>query len=274
MLVSGFEWEYAPGSTTNPTYASGYQLEISNLSDTDIQFEVVARVTRYGFGAFAPPANPATVLANLKQLIPGVRKNDLWTWFDGEWIHDADGFALYVTMPVVAGTSELFDVVPSLFQSQSWWPRVAGHVELTVPAVRSLEPPYTWGPQAAGPVPVLLNPSTVETWEVHTGVPGGGGAFSHSRTSPPMSNGQAYNEIPAQAHPRPLRVSIRDHLAGLQKFGVAGLAPGVLALSPEQRAQVLIELLAAVDDDEAEQLALNEVLEGLGTSTRVVRSSD
>ncbi len=272
MLVSGFSLDYAPGSTNNPAYTSGYELEITNLSDKKIQFEVVAKVTRYRFAVFTPPPSPAVILDNLKQLIPGVLSNDLWTWFVGGWSHDADGYALHITIPVAPGTSELFNITPSLFQTRYWFPQVAGHIELIVPTVRSAEPPYNWVPQATDPVPVLLNPSTVETWQVLT--PGGGGAFTDSRTSPPLRTGQAYNEIPPDTNPRVMRVAIRDYLDALKQLGAAGLAQGARWLPTEDRAQALIDLLAGVGDDEAEQEALNEVLEGLGSSTRVVRSRE
>jgi hypothetical protein len=273
MIVSNFYLRYAPGSNPNPVYTSGYELEVTNLSDKQIQFEVVAQVTRYGFRAYNPPETPATVLANLKELIPGVIKNDTYSWFTGGWSHDADGYALHITFPIAPHTSELFDITPSQFQSRYWFPRVAGHIELTVPAVRSDEPPYDWVPQATDPVPVLLNPSTVETWQVHTGVPGGGGAFGDSRTSPPLATGQAYNEITPDTRPRLLRISVRDYLETVRSLGAAGLAQSAVGLSPEDRAQVLIDLLDAIGDDEAEQAALNEVLEGLGSSTRVVRTT-
>ncbi len=270
MLVSGFYLEWSSNSTVMPTYTSGYELEVTNLSDKKIQFEVVARVTRYSFNMFEPPQSTATILANFKELISGVNTNNLWTWFAGGWRHDADGYALHITIPVAPHTSELFKIVPGIDQSRSWWPRIAGHIELTVPAVRSAEPPYLWFRQAADPVPVLLNPSTVERWEMFNA--GGGRAFSHSRTSPPISTGQAYNEIPPDSAPLRMPVSIRDYLDQLRNLGEAGLAQGAVGLSTEDRAQALIDLVAAVGEDEAEQAALNEVLEGLGSSIRVVRS--
>jgi hypothetical protein len=271
MLVSGFHLQFTPSySSQNPAYVSGYELEVTNLSDRKIQFEVVARVTRYSFTLFAQPQSPATTLANFKRLVYGVLGNDDWTWFAGGWRHDADGYAMHITIPVAPQASELFKIVPSLFESQSWSPRVAGHIELTVPAVRSAEPPYLWFKQAADPVPVLLNPSTVEQWLVL----GAGGAFADSRTSPPLSTGQAYNEIPPDSDPLLIPVSIRDYLDQLRNLGAAGLAQGAVGLSPEDRAQALIDLVAAVGEDEAEQAALNEVLEGLGSSIRVVRSPE
>lgn len=267
MLVSGFNLEYAPGSSSTPAYTSGYELEISNLSNTDIQFDVYARVTRYSFRPIAPPDPPATVLGNLKELIRGVLRNDLWTWFDGGWFHDSNGFALVISMPIAAGTSELFDITPSLYQSRTWYPRIAGHIDLTIPAVRSLEPPYDWGPQADGPVPVLLNASTVERWQVP--VTGGGGAFADSRTSPPLTGGKSQIEINPAAFPEPYYFSVREYLDGLKDLGREGLARGAVALTPAERAQTLIDLLAAVDDD-AERQAINDVLEGLGAATRIV----
>ena len=197
MLVSGFHLEFAGAwDARNPAYTSGYELEITNLSGQHIDFEVVAKVTRYASGTiFSPPESPATKLANLKRLIPGVLKDDRWSWFDGGWRHDSGGYSLHITMPIDAGASQLFYMNPSIYESnKSWWPRVAGHIELTIPAVRAAEPPYEWIPQADGPVPVLLNPSTVETWDVVTGA--AGGAFSHSRTTPPLTTGQARVEIP------------------------------------------------------------------------------
>jgi hypothetical protein len=268
MIVSNFYLEYGSGFTVNPAYVSGYELEVTNLSDKLIQFEVVARVTRYSSQIFTPPESTATTLANLKELISGVKKNDRWNWFTGGWRHDADGFALHITIPIAPGTSELFDIIPSLYQSRSWWPRIAGHIELSVPVVRSAEPPYVWVPQATDPVPVLLNPSTVEIWEVLKA----GGAFADSRTSPPLTTGKAHNEIPPDTHLKPIRISIRDYLATVRDLGAAGLAQGAVGLSSGDRAQALIDLLAAVGEDEAEQAALNEVLEGLGSSARVVQS--
>jgi hypothetical protein len=271
MLVSGFALEYNgfTNGNQNPAYTSGYELEITNLSNHDIQFDVAARVTRYAFAAFAPPESPAAVLANLKELIPGVKKNDLWNWFVGGWDRDADGFVLRITMPIAAGTSELFYMIPFLYQSRSWSPRVAGHVELTVPAVRSTEPPYKWVPQSDGPVPVMLNPSTVESREVRKA----GGLFSESRTSPPLTTGQAYNEIEAEKNPRVMRVSVRDYLNVLRNLGATGVTQGVVGMSPEDRAQALIDLLEAIGDDEDELAALNGVLKELGSAARVGRST-
>jgi hypothetical protein len=264
MLVSGFNLEYS-GFTNdgqNPAYTSSYELEITNLSDQPIQFEVIARVTRYAFAAFAPPTSPATILANLKQLIPGVIKNDLWTWFDSSWFQDADGFVLYVTIPVAPKTSELCGFGPSLYQNKSWAPRVAGHIELNIPAIRSEEPPYYWGPQADGPIPVMLNPSTVETWQVlHAG-----GLFADSRTSPPLATGTAYNEIQPETHPR-IFFPVGDLTQKIS--GAAGITHAIAGLSPEERAQALIEMLAAVGDDDADQGAINDALEALGSSTRL-----
>jgi hypothetical protein len=193
MLVSGFTLAYSPaGSKGNPVHTSGYELELTNLSDNEIRFDVLARVTRYAF-TIGPPESQSRVLAHLKDLIPGVLQNDRMTWFDSEWVHGATGYVLRTTIPIAPHTSELFEMAPSLYQSEEWWPRVAGHVEVIIPALLTTEPPYEWIPQADGAVPVLLNPSTVEAWEVHTG--GGGGAFAYSRTSPPLSSGQAYQEI-------------------------------------------------------------------------------
>lgn len=199
MLVSGFHLEYTPGSNQVPAYTSGYQLEITNLSDKEIQFTVLARVTRYGFTVYGSPETPATILANLRELVRGVLKNDRVSWFEGDWIRVPDGYALQISIPVAAGSSELFEMMPSMFQSSGWWPRVTGHVELSIPAFRSTEPPYDWVPQTTGPVPVLLNPSTVEAWRMLG--EGGGGDFTSSRCSPPLASGQAYSEITPDTHP-------------------------------------------------------------------------
>lgn len=198
MLASGFHLQFTPGSSQVPAYTSGYELELTNLSDKEIQFDVRARVTRCSFKLGAPES-PGRVLDHLEKLIPGVLRNDLMTWFDGGWSHNADGFALLTRMPVAPGTSELFTMILGMQQPPSWWPRVAGYVEVTVPALRSPDPPFPWIPQSSDPVPVLLNPSTVEQWEVPT--TGGDGAFANSRTSPPLASGRAYNEIDAGADP-------------------------------------------------------------------------
>ncbi|WP_326548452.1 hypothetical protein QGN32_10235 [Mycolicibacterium sp. ND9-15] len=267
MLVSGFQLSFSPsGSSQDPAYTSGYELEITNLSDKRIQFEVVARVTRYRFTAYAIPQSPAATLANFKRLIPGVLANDRHTWFEGGWRRSAGKYALHITIPLDPGASELFEIVPSLYE-RSWWPLVAGHIELTVPAVRSPDPPYTWVRQSDDPVPVLLNPSNVETWRPL----GTGSGYSDSRTSPPLSTGQAYNEIQPDSDPTLLRVSLEAYLTALKSDGLTGSSAGILELSPEDRARALIDLLAAVDEDEAEQAALNEILQELGISTRVVR---
>ena len=271
MLVSGFHLEFAGAwDARNPAYTSGYELEITNLSGQHIDFEVVAKVTRYASGTiFSPPESPATKLANLKRLIPGVLKDDRWSWFDGGWRHDSGGYSLHITMPIDAGASQFFYMNPSIYESnKSWWPRVAGHIELTIPAVRAAEPPYEWIPQADGPVPVLLNPSTVETWDVVTGA--AGGAFSHSRTTPPLTTGQAHIEIPPDTDPSIVLISVRDFLTQKMR-GAAGVAHAIAGLSPTDRAQALIDLLAAVGEDEDEQAALNEVLEELGSSLRIGR---
>ncbi len=269
MLVSGFHLEFAGAwDARNPAYTSGYELEITNLSGQHIDFEVVAKVTRYASGTiFSPPESPATKLANLKRLIPGVLKDDRWSWFDGGWRHDSGGYSLHITMPIDAGASQFFYMNPSIYESnKSWWPRVAGHIELTIPAVRAAEPPYEWIPQADGPVPVLVNPSTVETWDVVTGA--AGGAFSHSRTTPPLTTGQARVEIPPDTDPSIVLISVRDLLTQKMR-GAAGVAHVIAGLSPEERAQALIDLLAAVGEDEQEQAALNEVLGEMGSSVRV-----
>lgn len=273
MLVSGFHLEYAGASDPkNPARTSGYELEITNLSGQHIDFEVVAKVTRYASGTiFSPPESPATRFANLSRLVPGVMKDDRWSWFDGGWRQDADGYSLHITMPIDAGASQLFELDPSIYQSNKyWWPRVAGHIEITIPAVRSGEPPYEWIPQADSPVPVLLNPSTVEAWEV---LGAAGGAFSHSRTSPPLNTGEARVEIQPETDPTVLRVSIRDFLAQ-RMFGAVGVAHAIAGLSPEERAQALVELLAAVDGDDEELSALNEALDDLRSSLRVDRPSE
>jgi len=271
MLVSGFHLEFAGAwDARNPAYTSGYELEITNLSGQHIDFEVVAKVTRYASGTiFSPPESPATKLANLKRLIPGVLKDDRWSWFDGGWRHDSGGYSLHITMPIDAGASQFFYMNPSIYESnKSWWPRVAGHIELTIPAVRAAEPPYEWIPQADGPVPVLVNPSTVETWDVVTGA--AGGAFSNSRTTPPLTTGQARVEIPPDTDPSIVLISVRDFLT--QKVrGSTGVTHTIAGLSPTDRAQALIDLLAAVGEDEQEQAALNEVLEEQGSSLRVSR---
>ena len=127
MLVSGFHLEFAGAwDPRNPAHTSGYELEITNLSGQHIDFEVVAKVTRYASGTIlSPPESPATKLANLRRLIPGVMKDDRWSWFEGGWRHDADGYSLHITMPIDAGASQLFDINPSLYETKSWWPRVA-----------------------------------------------------------------------------------------------------------------------------------------------------
>ncbi len=153
---------------------------------------------------------------------------------------------------------------------RGWLSRIAGRHRSRSPFPSCVPPNrHTCGAhRSTDPVPVLLNPSTVEIWEV----PKAGGAFADSRTSPPLTTGKAYNEIPPDTHLKPIRTSIRDYLATVRELGAAGLAQGAAGLSPEDRAQALIDLLAAVGDDEAEQAALNEVLEGLGSSARVVQS--
>jgi hypothetical protein len=264
MLVSGFQLEFGPGSATTPAYTSSYELELTNLSDTDIRFDVLARVTRFFFTIGAPPS-AAVTLANLKRLIGGVIKSDHQSWYDSGWYRDADGFVLQVTVPVAAGTSEIVEIAPSIYDNTTWWPQAAGHVEVVVPAIRLEKPPYNWVAQANGPVAVLVNPSTVERWLVKS--PGGGGAFNDSRTSPPLASGQAYGTITPDSSPIPIHLSVRDYLEGAKS---AGLARAALLLTPEERAQVLIDLLATIDDD-AERAALNGVLEGLGSSTRIAR---
>ena len=161
-------------------------------------------------------------------------KDDRWSWFDGGWRHDSGGYSLHITMPIDTGASQLFYMNPSIYESnKSWWPRVAGHIEVTIPAVRAAEPPYEWIPQADGPVPVLLNPSTVETWDVVTGA--AGGAFSNSRTTPPLTTGQSHIEIPPDTDPSIVLISVRDFLTQKMR-GSAGVAHAIAGLSPGSRA--------------------------------------
>ena len=123
-----------------------------------------------------------------------------------------------------------------------------GHIEIAIPAVRSAEPPYDLFPQAEGPVPVLLNPSTVETWQV---LGAAGGAFANSRTSPPLTTGQAHVEIPPDTDPEVMRVSVRDFLT--QKMRCCGCSPCHRWTVAGGTRATLIELLAAVERDEDEQ---------------------
>jgi hypothetical protein len=97
---------------------------------------------------------------------------------------------------------------------------------------------------------------------------GGGGAFADSRTSPPLTGGKSQIEIHPAAFPEPCHFSVREYVDGLKDLGREGLARGAVALTPVERAQTLIDLLAAVDA--AERQALNDVLAGLGAATRIV----
>jgi hypothetical protein len=60
VVISSFDissWSW--GSIANRSTRSTYWLELTNLSDRDIQFEFAAHVTRYSSGFGGQPTDPA-----------------------------------------------------------------------------------------------------------------------------------------------------------------------------------------------------------------------
>ena len=208
MLVSGFILKFAPGSTTRPVFTAGYDVEVTNLADKDIQFDVTAHVTRRNFGFAGSPYMGESTLASLEHLIPAVMSDNYWDWLPAGWQQNVHGHALHTVLVVPAHSSHRYRIIPSEWDDRSWWPEAGGHIELTVPMLRSPNPPYAWFKQSSTPVPVLLNPSTIEVSDLHASV-----EYSYSRTSPPLATGTAYNEVPVETS---LRIPLADFLGDVE----------------------------------------------------------
>ena len=107
MLVSSFDISsWSPGSINFRSTRSSYWLEVTNLSDEDILFEVAAHVTRYSSGLGGQPTAPAAKLAELKNVVSGSLSGDDWTWYDGGWSLEDNHPVLRLTVPVPANSSQ------------------------------------------------------------------------------------------------------------------------------------------------------------------------
>ncbi len=258
MLVSSFDISSVNyGSSAMRATYSAYWLELTNLSDRTISFEVAAHVTRYSSYPYGQPTDPNVQLAELKNFVGGAVAGDYYTWYAGGWALESGHPVLRLTVPVPANSSQ--PVRLSAF-SVNRFPRAEGYVELTVPVIRSEKPPFNWIPQSDRPVPVLLYPATEES------ATQGGSAISSVRQPLPLVSGQPYNEIPPNTELRVRRFPIRDLLVRDPAFvaKAAGAGP-----ADEDDVRSVVDLLTSLDADD--RAALNELLQKMESPIRVER---
>jgi len=255
-LVSSFDISCVSARSTaiRSTY-SRYWLELTNLSDADIQFEFTARVTRYSSSAYGQPTDPNVQLAELKKFVGGSLAGNNWTWYTGDWGLEGGHPVLRLAVPVPAKSSQ--PVRLSAF-SIDQFPHVEGYVEVTVPAIRSATPPFRWIAQSDQPVPVLLYPATEEDAAQN------GSVISSARQPLPLANGQAYNEIPPEPGWRPWLLPFRDLL--VQDPAFVAKAPGART-HDEDLARLLVDQLVSLADDD--RAALNELLDIMESTIRI-----
>jgi hypothetical protein len=264
MVVSNFEVSVKP-SLGNVQHQTSYQLQITNLEDKEIAFLVETHVAKSQDGT--PPLdllsprllyNPSTYSALTRA----------WYGVGPEWI-DAQSFTLGARLSTILELSPRW-----LLADESKDQTLIGHVVLRVPPIRQKER-FAVTVQSAGPVHVLLSASRIDKRDtflnyvrdldgVTIGKEAGNDIFSSQSIE--ISTGKAANEI------EPEGLSFKDiveAVAALQPGRRKPFPAGALFLPESERIPVLVDLLAALSQNEDDLRALNDLLTEASAAVRV-----
>lgn len=257
MLVSNFTLGFTNLYEFDTGWTSAYELQVTNLAEIEITFDVEWRVTRHYFGGVDSSKEPVT--------------SSLETMLHGRWYKDLNGYWSQESIVIGPNESDKFTLGAWLYEGRKWTPYVDGYAVLRIPVVRSPQPPYGLVPQSKGAIPVLLNAVRTETW-IKRFEPRPPDLVTASQSSFPLASGKALNEIPPETayyrHP----FALRDYLNAVINGRIAP-ARGVLGLPEEDRVQATIDLLNQMTKDESDLDAVNRMLEDLGSEVRVVGSN-
>jgi hypothetical protein len=252
MLVSNFSLGFNDYYEFDTGWTAGYRLQITNLADTKIEFDVECRVTQYYFGGTGPNESVPTSLNSMLR---------------GDWRRDSRGYYQQQALTIGPNESEQYHLQPWIYEGRRWTPYVDGYVMLRVPVIRSNQPPYGLIPQTSTPVPVLLSAERVDEWIKRQPPPPD--LLTRAQSSFPLASGKAYNEIPPETEPYAHPIRVRQYVDTLLTRDKLSPKRGAMGLPEEDRAQALIDLLGQMTDDQEDITALNQMLEDLGKSVRV-----
>lgn len=267
MLVSNFALGYNYAfSASDRVWTASYELQITNLDTTPINFGVEARVTYSYFGGSSGHESETALLYQM------LRR---------DFHKDADGYYCYDEMLIEPQSARKWNIGPWAFEGRRWTPYVDGYVTMRVPVTpgRGADDPDT--PQSTKPVPVLLNcRRRDEWWSSFESAPFQQQQVSESEGNPQLATGTAYNEIEpdTKRHVRPFGIGQYQDLIvkgfALNAPSNSGMVVPVVALKDQHtldrsapvrtqddsRAAQLVSLLLDLEADDAELATLNEIL--------------
>lgn len=256
MLVSNFTLGFNNWYEFDTGWTSVYELQVTNLAEIEITFDVEWRVTSHYFGGVDERKEPVT--------------KSLETMLYGSWYKDLNGYYSQYSKSIGPNESYKFQLGTWLYQGREWTPYVDGYAVLRVPVVRSPQPPYGLVPQSKTAIPVLLNAIRTQTW-IKRFEPRPPNLVTSSQSSFPLASGKALNDIPPETAPYRHPFAVHDYIDAIINRKIAP-ARGVLGLPDEDRVQAAIDLLSQMTKDESDLGALNRMLEDLGSAVRVVES--
>lgn len=252
----------APGlATVARRVVQGYFLTISNLEAIDLRYRIEFTVS------LPVPADSNKILLGNAQLIVDVEgKNIIVKLTQKPGVPKV--YRGFFTIPAHKTASvDLLPVLPGVLASSML--EVRGYVSLFLPP-RFKFPFFV--PQSEKPVKVLLNPEIRGTF-LPNGFPGvvGDLDFDQINYTLAIASGQALNMIP----PEPGRSIIIDPLVVspvLEELRNGTLELPSLEADNSEKAQMLVELLAQIDPDEANLKAINTVMDKFDIPVRMSRS--
>ena len=250
MDVSHFELVFKPQSPVPPadTVLQGYFLEISNLEDVGLSYQlefVTSSISDVDRSLF----ENAIIFVDT----PGTDNNDGVFSLNGDL--EAKSFFLSKRVFIPAHGTALVAVLPSDPFAMPTDPpdfECRGYVRLTLPPVFKFENgQFTFGPQADDPVQVMLTPQNRATYLSPTGE-----INDQTQSSVPVASGKALNLL----EPLPgILFPDRDFDLDLE---LTNNLIGSTRPSPE----ALTAMIAQVGDDPKRLLAVNEMLAKAGLS--------
>ncbi len=254
MLVSNFSLGFNDYYQFETGWTAGYSLQITNLADIEITFDVEWRITNHYFGGTGPNESVQSSLSSM---------------LHGQWHKDARGYYREESRSIASNRSEKLTLQPYIYQGRKWSPYVDGYAMLRVPVVRSSQSPYALVPQSKTPIPVLLSATRVDKWiQRYSGPPD---LVTSSQSSFPLASGKALNEIPPETGPYQHPMRVLEYVDAVKADKIAP-ARGAVGLPEEDRVQAVIDLLRQLTGDEPDLTALNRLLEDSGSAVRVVGS--
>jgi len=254
MLVSNFVLGFVDYYHFDTGWTSAYELQVTNLADVEINFDVEWRITSHYFGGANPKTSVTTHLAAM---------------LNGSWYRDSRGYYSHDTMLINANESYKFHIGPWIYEGRDWSPYVDGYAVLRVPVVRSSESPYGLIPQSKTAIPVLLSAIRTERWIKRNPPPPD--LVTTSQSAFPLASGKAFNEITPETQPYQHPIRVREYIDEVKR-GTISPARGSLGLPEEDRVQAALDLLNQMTNDQSDLDALNRMLEASGSVVRVVGS--